>query len=212
MTTEPGLRERKKERTRQLIAAAARELFAERGFEHVTVAEIARAAEVSEGTVFNYFPRKEDLVYYRMEVFEQEMLAAIRGRPRGESIAAAFGRFIVEPRGLLAAPDGETADFLRSITRVIAESPVLLAREREILDSYTNALAAELGADGGVEAWVAANALIGVHRALLAYVRREILAGAPVAVIADRVRRQGESAIKLLTQGLSFPTGTTKNG
>jgi AcrR family transcriptional regulator len=201
MATEPGLRERKKERTRQLIADAARGLFVERGFEHVTVAEIARAAEVSEGTVFNYFPRKEDLVYYRMEAFEQEMLAAIRARADGESIATAFGRFIVQPRGLLASPDPETAEHLRSITRVIAESPALLARERAILDSYTNVLASEIAERGGVEAWVAANALIGVHRALLQYARREILAGTPAEAIADGVRRHGERAITLLKQG-----------
>jgi AcrR family transcriptional regulator len=202
MVTEPGLRERKKERTRQLIADAARFLFVERGFEHVTVAEIARAAEVSEGTVFNYFPSKEDLVYYRMEAFEREMLAAIRSRPEGESVATAFGRFIVQPRGLLASPDPETAEHLRRITRVIAESPALLAREREILDSYTQVLASEIGAGGGVEAWVAANALIGVHRALLQYVRREILAGTPAEEIAGGVRRHGESAIALLSRGL----------
>jgi AcrR family transcriptional regulator len=202
MVTEPGLRERKKERTRQLIGDAARGLFAQRGFEHVTVAEIARVAEVSEGTVFNYFPRKEDLVYYRMEAFEQEMLAAIRSRPEGESIATAFGRFIVQPRGLLASPDPETAERLRTITRVIAESPALLAREREILDSYTDVLAEEIGPGAGVEAWVAANALIGVHRALLQYVRREILAGTPSGKIAAGVKRHGESAIALLSRGL----------
>lgn len=200
MATGPGLRERKKERTRQLIADTARQLFVERGFERVTVAEIARAAEVSEGTVFNYFPSKEDLVYYRMEAFEHELLAAIRGRPEGESIATAFGRFIVQPRGLLASPDPGTAEQLQRITRVIAESPALLAREREILDSYTDALADEIGA--GVEAWVAANALIGVHRALLQYARREILAGTPAEAIADGVRRQGERGITLLQQGL----------
>jgi AcrR family transcriptional regulator len=59
----PGLRERKKQRTRELIAETARELFVERGFERVTVAEIARSSEVSEKTVFNYFPTKEDLVF-----------------------------------------------------------------------------------------------------------------------------------------------------
>ena len=61
-----GLRERKKQQTRELIAETARRLFTERGFERVTVAEIARAAEVSEQTVFNYFPTKEELVFWRL--------------------------------------------------------------------------------------------------------------------------------------------------
>src|ERR1700722_3091710 len=98
MSGEPGLRERKKQRTHQLIAATAWRLFAARGFEQVTVAEIAAAAEVSEATVFNYFPTKEDLVFHRMEAFEDELLTAIRSRPEGESIVQAFGRFAIQQR------------------------------------------------------------------------------------------------------------------
>src|SRR5436305_3875857 len=102
VTTELGLRERKKQRTRQLIADTARRLFAERGFEAVPVAEIAREAEVSEATVFNYFPTKEHLFYSRLEAFEEELLASIRQRGPGESVLEAFGRFSTPPRGLLA--------------------------------------------------------------------------------------------------------------
>src|SRR5215471_12164167 len=109
MEGELGLRERKKQRTRQLIAETARRMFVERGFDAVPVAAVARAAEVSEATVFNYFPTKEDLVYQGMEAFENELLAAIRDRPAGESFVVAFGRFVLRPRGFLAAQDDESA-------------------------------------------------------------------------------------------------------
>src|SRR3954463_2290716 len=90
-----GLRARKKQQTRELIAETARRLFAERGFDRVTVAEIARAAEVSEKTVFNYFPTKEDLVYWQLEAFEAQILGAISERAPGESALAAFSRFVL---------------------------------------------------------------------------------------------------------------------
>src|SRR4029453_19143965 len=90
MTTDLGLRERKNQRTRELIAETARRLFTERGFDAVTVTEIARAAEVAQKTVFNHFPTKEDLVCWRLETFEDELLEAIRQREPGESVLAAF--------------------------------------------------------------------------------------------------------------------------
>src|SRR5881398_3152040 len=126
MQTETGLRERKKARTRQQIAQQARRLFGERGFEAVTVAEVARAADVSEATVFNYFPTKEDLFYSGLESFEEELLAAIRERKTGESVLSAFARFVLQRRGLLAAKDPQAIERLVAITRVITESPALL--------------------------------------------------------------------------------------
>src|SRR5947209_4544293 len=134
MTAEPGLRERKKQQTRQLIADTARGLFAQRGFDRVTVAEVARVADVSEATVFNYFPTKEDLVYIGLEAFEANLLDAVRDRRPGESVVAAFGRFVAQPRGLLTTKDPRVVRHLAGITRTIAESPALLARERQILD------------------------------------------------------------------------------
>src|ERR1700692_60466 len=113
VTIELGLRERKTQRTHQLCAETAWRLFAVRGFEQVTVAEIAAEAEVSEATVFNYFPTKEDLVFHRMQASEDELLTAVRERPEGESIVRAFGRFAIQPRGFLASDDARATEGMR---------------------------------------------------------------------------------------------------
>ena len=208
MSAEVGLRERKKERTRQLLADTARRLFSERGFEQVSVAEIARAAEVSPATVFNYFPNKEDLVYNRLEVFEEQLLTAIRDRPRGETVIAAFRTFILEPRGLFAATSDKAAKELVALTRMITASPALLAREQQILARYTNALAkliaeeTRAGADD-VRPYAVANALIGVHRSLIVHVRRRLEATTPDRrQLARDTRRHAEQALALLADGL----------
>src|SRR3954452_17764181 len=132
------LRERKKQETRARIAGAARERFAERGFDAVRVAEIAAAAGVSEATVFNYFATKEDIFYSGLEAFEAELLAAVRDSTPGETALAAFGRFILQPRGLLSARDPAAIEHLAAISRAIAASPALLAHEQRIFDRYTD--------------------------------------------------------------------------
>jgi AcrR family transcriptional regulator len=207
VTTTLGLRERKKEQTRQAISEAALRLFAERGFDGVTVAEIAGEADVSVATVFNYFPTKEDLVYGRMEAFEAELLDAVRDREPGESVLAAFVRFVGEPRGWLVSKDPEATQRLTAITRIITSSPELIARENDIFARYTESLAELLAAETSASAsdstpWVAANALIGIHRTLLDQTRKEILAGTPTARVARNVRSQARRALELLERGL----------
>jgi AcrR family transcriptional regulator len=202
----PGLRERKKQRTRELIAETARGLFAQHGFERVTVAEIARAADVSQQTVFNYFPRKEDLVYWRLESFEDELLSTIRDRAPGESVLAAFGRILLVQRGLLASDDPAAREQLTALTRMIVESPALVAREQQVFAAYTASLAALIAAEPGVgsevEAWVAASAMIGAHRSLVDHARGRIVAGADPKTVAREVRARAKAALALLAQGL----------
>jgi AcrR family transcriptional regulator len=211
----PGLRERKKQQTRQLIAEIARRRFSEDGFEGVTVAEIARDADVSEKTVFNYFATKEDLVYWRLESFEQELLATLRERAEGEDVLQAFGRFVRAPRGLLGEYDEEAQERLAALTRIIASSPALLAREQQIFAGYTRSLAAMLaeeGGDGPVEAWVAANALMGLHRALVDFARERILAGSRPPELTEAVRAEADRAFALLERGLGGYAVKTRSG
>jgi AcrR family transcriptional regulator len=209
MDAELGLRERKKLRTRQLIAETAMRLFVERGFDAVPVAAVARAAEVSEATVFNYFPTKEDLVYRDFEAFEDELLAAVRDRPAGESIAAAFGRFVLAPRGFLSATDEDSARFLIAVSKMIADSPALQAREREILARYTASLADLIAADTATDPddlrpWVTARALIGTHQSLLQFVRHHLARGPVDHVdLARQTWARGREALALLEHGLA---------
>jgi AcrR family transcriptional regulator len=209
MEGELGLRERKKLRTRQLIAETAGRMFVEHGFDAVPIAAVAREAEVSEATVFNYFPTKEDLVFQGMEVFEAELLAAVADRPAGEPVVAAFARFVLQPRGFLAAQDDDAARYLSGISRMIAASPALQAREREVLARYTASLAALLAEDTAAEPddlrpWLVAHALMGTHQSLIDFVRGHLLAGpADHARLAAEVSTRGRQALALLEQGLA---------
>jgi hypothetical protein len=152
------------------------------------------------------FPRKEDLVYSRMESFEEELLNAIREREPGESVLAAFARFVRTPRGLLATPDPPAREQLAALTRMI-EEPCATAREQQIFAAYTESLAAlvaeETGADSGdIEPWVTANAIMGVHQALIACTRRRIVDGARPARLAREVQAQADRALARLGRGL----------
>jgi AcrR family transcriptional regulator len=205
VSAEQGLRERKKERTRLAIAEAARRLFMERGFDAVTVAEVARTAEVSEGTVFNYFPTKEDLFYSGMESFEAQLVEAIRERPASQSVLAAFRGYVLErSRGL---ETGERADVIIAAARIVNASPTLQAREREIVAHYTHALAALLAEEtsvheGDIEPLVVAHALMGVQRALVEHVRTSVLSGVRGPKLVSDVRAQGKRAFARLERGL----------
>ena len=205
-----GLRELNKDQTRQSIADTAWRLFADRGFDRVTVAEVAREAQVAPATVFNYFPTKEDLFFFRLEAYGARVVEEVGARPPGEPALSAFRRALLTSGGLLAQLEGGDPDALerlRAVSRMIAASPPLQARERRALNGYADALAALLAAETGaarddLEARVAANALVGVQRALIDYVRRRVLADERLDRLAVDVRRLGNRAFALLAGGV----------
>ena len=202
-----GLRERKKHQTREAISDAAWHLFLERGFDDVTVEEVAREADVSEATVFNYFPTKEDLAYHRMEDFEEELLEAITNRDPGTSVVDAFGTFVLQPRGFLKADDEASHDDPRAVTRIFTDSPTLLARERQIYDRYAERLIDLVAEERRVhrndlEPLVIARALISLHRAMIDHVRQRVLAGASTEAIRREIRSRGRQGFALLKEGL----------
>ncbi|MFF2557686.1 TetR/AcrR family transcriptional regulator [Nocardia sp. NPDC058058] len=181
-----GLRERKKQQTRQHISNTATLLFLERGYDSVTIAEIAAAADVAKMTVTNYFPRKEDLVLDLHDVFVETLAETVREREIGESALAALRRnylATVAERNAVVGFSGP--DFARLITG----SPALVARLREFHDERERRLAACLAVETAAAPdefapRVAAALLGGIHRALFEETLRRTVAGESNEVIA----------------------------
>jgi AcrR family transcriptional regulator len=185
---------------------AAADLFAERGFDAVSVAEIARRAGVVEKTVFNHFPVKEGLVFEADPPIRGALLAAVRDRPAGESVAAAAGGFVVSAIAVLGTP--QAADGVAAMARVVRDSRTLQIREREILAELTAALAAQIAEetdppDGALEPWLVAHAVLGLYAGLLDLARDRLLAGERGPRLAARLRERGERGLALLQFGLA---------
>jgi AcrR family transcriptional regulator len=194
-----GLREDKKQRTRREIADTAMRLFATRGFDHVTVAEVAEAADVSEKTVFNYFPTKEDLFYDEVPAREEALRQAIRGRRPGESILASLRRLQSGECPRMCSPG------FAVFARIIEESPALQAKELEVMARFSAALAETIQEELGVDerdARIAAGLLVSVHRQLFRAARKQALAGRHGPAAVRRLRADLERAYQLLEHGL----------
>jgi AcrR family transcriptional regulator len=202
----PGARERRYQETRARIVDAAAELFAERGFDAVSVMEIARRAGVVEKTVFNHFPVKEGLVFDADPPMRTALLDAVRRRPAGESVSAAAGNFVVAAMSRLGAP--EAADGVAAMAKVVRGSRTLQIREREILGALTDALAEliveETGArPGEIEPWLAAHAVMGLYASLLELARNRVLSGSGGPELTAELLRQGQRGLSLLQFGLA---------
>lgn len=193
-----GLRERKKAMTRQAISDVATRLFMDRGFEAVTVAEVAETAGVSVKTIFNYFGSKEDLYFDRDAELRGAIVEAITGRPPGRSITESLAELLAEHRipdgcgwAMLHEPGGYR--MFRKFLGVWQASPALQARrlvwDKQLQADLRDALAAELelAADSEPVRTMAAMlaAAIALRHATLA---ESILAGRPAADVEREVR------------------------
>lgn len=175
--------------TRRRISGIASRLFLERGFDAVTVAEVAKAAGVSSVTVFNHFPRKEDLFLDRASDAVELLRSAVRDRAPGvdvvESLRAMTLR-LVDERQAFSGTDERSVPFFRTV----ADSPALIARAREIAAELQQILADELERDStfdGDGTLLAAFFIAGYSTVLVGTARR-LIAGEPDAVENQRAR------------------------
>ncbi|HEY1552891.1 MAG TPA: TetR family transcriptional regulator [Kofleriaceae bacterium] len=200
-----GLRETKKSKTRLAISEVATAMFIERGFDAVTVAEVAAAAEVSPATIFNYFETKEDLFFDR----EGEMIAAqarvISERAPGSTIVAAIHR------QLRAAIDHELPGLIdRDVARFVATvqaSPALRARARLAIEKLEASLAAAIAADTRAKPddatpRLVAGMIVGIERVLLDGLRVHLERASSAATVKRALRRDCDRAFALLEAGL----------
>ncbi|WP_076971666.1 TetR/AcrR family transcriptional regulator [Streptomyces sparsogenes] len=143
-----GRRERKKAATRQAIADAALHLFLERGYDAVGIREIADAADVSTTTLFKHFPVKEALVFDEEAEQETRLLAAVRERPRGQSIPAALREHALTTRLASADVDARFTAF----TNLVADTPALRDYAQKMWLRHTTALAQAIAEESGLAA------------------------------------------------------------
>ena len=198
-----GLRERKKARTRDAISGAAIALFLERGYEAVSIAEIAAAADVSRRTLFVYFPTKDDLVLHRFADHEDEPARVVRERAPDVAPLAALHRHL---RNGLDRRDPITGlcdhpDVVR-FYRLLLDTPALSVAMVRYQTRGEEALATALGGRP-LTARLAAAQILVVLRTLEHANQTRIAAGRSANDLADTAIAEADEAFALLATGLA---------
>jgi AcrR family transcriptional regulator len=199
-----GLRERKKARTRRLIADTAARLFAERGYENVAVSDVAREAEVAEQTVYNYFPTKEHLVTDRDQQIQDRLGELIRSRPPAVTPAAAIRDFVLEAvAGIRTIPPEIWHGELGYLAAI---SPAVHRLALELIDRQAVALAAAISDTTAVPQEIATLqgiALAGVFQIIIDEAGRRTREGQNQGKIADELYPIIENILDELDRWLS---------
>ncbi|WP_103341450.1 TetR/AcrR family transcriptional regulator [Amycolatopsis sp. CA-126428] len=205
-----GLRERKKARTRRLIADTAARLFAEHGYEHVSVSDVAREAEVAEQTVYNYFGTKEQLVTDREEQIRQRLCDLIRDRPVGTSPAAAVRAFVLDSvAGIRRIPPELWRGELGHLAAI---SPAVHRLALELTDRQAEAITEAIADTTTVPPEIAklqGIALAGVFRIIIGEAGRRTVEGQTQAAIADGLYPIIENILDELDRWLIAPRPPT---
>ena len=202
-----GLRERKKARTRRLIAETAARLFAERGYERVAVSDVAREAEVAEQTVYNYFPTKEHLVTDREQQVQDRLCDLIRSRPPGVTPAAAIRGFVLD-QAIAGIPGIPPEIWRGELGYLAAISPTVHRLLLELTERQAAALATAISDSTAVAPEVArlqGIALAAMFQIIITDAGRRTRDGRSQAEIADELRPQVEKILDELDRWLSVP-------
>jgi AcrR family transcriptional regulator len=199
-----GLRELKKARTRRDIADTAARLFAEHGYENVAVSDVARAAEVAEQTVYNYFPAKEQLVTDREEQIQDRLAELIRSREEGTTPAAAVRDFALAAVAGVGKISPEV--WRGELGHLASISPTVQRLALELIDRQATDLARVIGETSNVSPAVArleATALASVFRIIIDESGRRAREGQSQRKIARELARIVETALDELDQWFS---------
>ncbi|MEU8718809.1 TetR/AcrR family transcriptional regulator [Streptomyces antimycoticus] len=191
--TEPpvGRRERKKAATRQAIADAALQLFLERGYDQVSIRDIADAADVSTTTVFKHFTGKEALVFDQEQGRESQLIAAVRQRAAGQSILDALRQHVLDS-WLPITAHPRMAEF----TNLVDSTPALRAYAERMWTRHTDSLSAAIADELGVD-----------HDNLACVTLARFVLEVPALARGQQDRRAAVDAIfDILTQGWQPPT------
>lgn len=218
-----GLRERKKRLMRQRISDTATMLFLERGFDAVKVADVAAACDVSEKTVYNYFPTKESLLFDRTDHVAALIGEALADRRDGRSLAWATHDVVVKDFEHLHAYWNESADVsvLEVVARfgdLVATTPSLLAAQHDVFERLTRVAAEALAERAGVspddpEPQMAALAVVGLWRVQFLSMQRHVREVATVTDLRDAVLADVARATRIAEAGLgSFDAAIARNG
>ena len=201
-----GLRELKKARARRHIADTAARLFAERGYEHVSVTDVAREAEVAEQTVYNYFPTKEQLVTDREQQIQDRLCELIRSRPPGLTPAAAIRGFVLGSVDAIRAIPPE--NWRGELGYLAAISPAVHRLALELADRQAAAMASAISETSSVPPEIATLqgiALAGVFQIIISEAGRRTREGQSQARIADELYPMLERLMDELDRWLSVP-------
>jgi AcrR family transcriptional regulator len=199
----PRTGERGGPQTRARIARVAARLFLERGYDTVTVAEVAREAGVSSVTVFNHFPRKEDLFLDRAVDAIELLRSAVRDRTPGVDVLASLSDAslrLFDARHPLSGVNDRSIPFFRTV----AASPALVARAREIASDLQRTLAEELERDPTFEGdgTLLAAFFIAGYGTVMVETARRLIAGEPPSAVVDDHRARLERLFDALRSGV----------